>query len=292
LRSADYVLDQWQFSGNIDLSNSPWALESQPSTTPAPAQKGIQSETLNNVFIDWGDGTVEPFTIQWQGTQCGNETCFASDSQSGSASLFDLDTATNTGAFGHAYTQAQQYTVRVYALPAAAVQQGGALSVSLKGGGGGLFGKLMSSAGASVTSSGSSATADEAFQLFCQTVDIQHRTDEDAIGELKLASIRITGFPDSSGSTKPSGVAQAHGAAPAHGAAQARDVGHEAVRAPPAAATPIDAPGRPRGGTPAGGNDLPEFSSCDVSLVGGASVDFWGQGTAKLTWYQDGVVVG
>jgi hypothetical protein len=265
--TADYVGDVWQISGTLDLTNSPWAFETQPTQAPPPGQSSLESESINNLFIDWGDGTVEPFNIQWSPTACGNENCFQSNLEGSSASVFDLDNAQNPNAFGHAYQEAGQFTFRIYALPAAAVQGHGALPTSLQGGGGGLFGRLVPRAAGTVAG----GSGDLAFQLYCQSVDIQHRTDEVAIGQLQLAAIRITGFPGGT-STGPAHriVGEVPHAAP-----------HEAPRPAP----------RPRG--PAGaGSEEPQFSSCDVSLVGGASIDFYGQGTAKLTWYQDGVKVG
>ncbi len=89
--TADYVGDKWQFSGQIDLSDAPWAIESQQSVNSKNPGFPVETEALNNVFVDWGDGTVEPLTIQWQGQYCGNQPCFASNTETSTATQFDLD---------------------------------------------------------------------------------------------------------------------------------------------------------------------------------------------------------
>ena len=140
--TADYAGDQWQFSGQMDLSDAPWAIESQQSVNSKNPGFPIETEALNNVFVDWGDGTLEPLTIQWKGQYCGNQPCFASNTETSTASQFDLDAATNASAFGHAYAEVGSFDVRVYMLPASAVQQG-PLRTSFGAGSGGLFGRLI-----------------------------------------------------------------------------------------------------------------------------------------------------
>jgi hypothetical protein len=272
--TADYIGDHWQFSGSLDLSNAPWAMTSQRSVNTSQAQYPVETEALNNVFVDWGDGTVEPLTVQWHGQYCAGVPCFASNTETSTATDFDLDAATNQGAFGHAYNQVGSFEVRVYMLPASAVQQQGALPMSLKAGSGGLYGRLLSRVGQ--VPSGPSSNGDLAYMPFCQAINIQHRTDPVSNGPLQLIDIQIAGFPDAPPSALMHGIIET---------------------VPRGSAPPAKPPERlhahagiASGGAPAAA--IPQFSSCDVSLVGGATLDFLGQGTVKLTWYQDGKVVG
>jgi hypothetical protein len=285
VQTANYVGDQWQFSGTLDLSGAPWALESQQSVTNQPKQP-LESESLNNVFIDWGDGSVEPLDVQWNGQYCGGSPCFASNTETSNASVFDLNGASNAAAFGHAYAEVGSFNVRVFMLPAAAVQQQGALPMSVKAGSGGLYGRLLTRAGQ--LQQGGASSSDLAYMPFCQTVEIQPRTDPVSNGPLQLMGIAVSGFPgDGTGGVHhviDRGPRDA-GAAPA--------VSHRVAAAPVRVAPGTLAGAGAGAGTGAtGAQSLPQFSSCDVDLVGGAVLSFEGQGTAKVTWYVDGSAVG
>ena len=287
--TADYVGDQWEFSGTLDLSSSPWAIDTQQSLNTTQPNNPIESESLNNVFVDWGDGTVEALTVQWNASYCGSHVCFASNSDTGSPSVFDLTGASNPAAFGHPYRQVGSFDVRVYALPEADVQQQGALGASLGAGSGGLYGHLL----AKGLSPGAANSGSQAYMLTCQTVNIQHRTDTAANGALQLLGAHITGFPDSTGAESPPGAGATHlginrKAAPAAAAAPAASPLPDARLVQPLPVVGVPGLGRGQGQQGQG----PQFSSCDVDLVGGASLDFIGQGTVRLSWYEDGQLVG
>ncbi|MFZ1098721.1 MAG: hypothetical protein WAN26_04870 [Steroidobacteraceae bacterium] len=294
-QTADYTYDHWQLGGTLDLSASPWTLATAGSVPSGSPKSPLMNETVNNVYVDWGDGTVEPLTVQWQGQECGNNPCFVSNTETSSASLFSLDQATNRGAFLHPYSQVGSYDVRVYVLPGSNAAQQGALPASIHAGAGGLYGKLLNRVGQG--SAGGSAEDALAYMLFCQTVNIQPRTDPATNGKLQLKSISVVGFP----------------AAPASGSARAvkAEAGAQAMTSKPIAKLPAASPsptaaktltageggaaGLARGLSPggaAGGPPLPQFSSCDANLVGGATLKFVGEGTAHLTWYEDGQAVG
>jgi hypothetical protein len=311
--TANYVGDLFQFSGqHVDFSGSPWALQSQLSVSTANSQYPVATEAFNNVFVDWGDGTIEPFTVQWHGQYCGSLPCFATNTQTSNAQVFNIDSATNQNAFGHRYAENGSFDVRVYVLPAGMAAQQGALPASLHAGSGGLYGRLLTRAGN--TTPGGSNAGDLAYMLFCQTENIQHRTDPVSNGPLQLQSVSIVGFPDAPatggthifqpqpGHHPPVTMGKAAQSAGSAAASVSASAGASGVTGSPAAAgTPLHlAPGvanagalrgHPVGG--AGGNaPVPQFSSCDASLVGGAALSFMGEGTAKLTWYQDGKSVG
>ena len=283
VNTADYVGDRWVLSGTIDLTNSPWSMQAQPTvTTPTGGSNASESETVNNVFVDWGDGSVEPLTVGWKGALCGGQTCFKSNTETANAAIFNLGIATNSSAFVHAYRAVDSYTMRVYMLPANAVQQHGVLPMSVKAGAGGLYGHLLSKI--AVAGPAEPNTPDLGYMLFCQQVQIQPRTDPATNGPLELVDIKITGFPNPPETAKPlTGI----------GGPRVRATG---VPAPPPAPQPAahSVPRlEPRPGS-GGGNAaaIPQFSSCDVSLVGGATLEYIGTGTARLTWFQDGAVLG
>ena len=281
--TADYIGDRWQFGGTLDLSNAPWAMQSQQSERNDPKYP-VESESINNVFIDWGDGTIEPLSVQWHGQYCGNAPCFASNTDTSNPAVFDLGAASNPQALGHPYEQLGSYIVRVYMLPGSAVGPQGVQQMSVKAGGGGLYGRLLGRAGQ--LPSGPASADDLAYMAFCQTVNIQPRTDPATDGTLELVGIRVTGFPgDSSGGGSREVVKRP----PRDSAANTRaGTPSAAVAAAPVRLGTGKLPGAPGGGGP----PVPQFSSCDVSLVGGASLEFQGLGTARLTWYQDGKAVG
>ena len=300
-QTADYTYDHWQISGQLDLSASPWSLATSGAVSSGSQQSPLETETVNNVYVDWGDGTVEPLTVQWHGSSCGGQNCFPSNTETSSASLFSLDQATNQSAFLHPYSQTGSYDVRVYVLPSTNASQQGALPASLHAGAGGLYGRLITGAGQAPAS----GAAEDAlgYMLFCQTVHIQPRTDPATTGKLQLKAIRVVGFPDapSSGSAHGLGLA----ASGARAAVTGPKLGVKAATPAASAATAPAAGGKPLameagaglarglpGAGPGAGQALPQFSSCDDNLIGGATLSFVGEGTARVTWYEDGKAVG
>ncbi len=319
-QTAGYVYDTWVLSGKLDLSGSPWSLATSGAVPTNGPKAPSETETVNNVYVDWGDGQVEPFRVSWQGAYCsgglnnpnqqGNQQgasqtpCFSNNTETSSATLFDLDHILNPKDFGHPYDQPGSYDVRVYVLPSNTAAQQGALPTSVRAGAGGLYGHLLSRVGQPGTASGSSSADALAYMLFCQTVQIQNRTDPATNGPLQVRGIEIVGFPNppTSGIARV-GVARGGAALNAPGAKSASAAPKVAklpgVTAQPAsgstprpleAATASGVRGLPGEGS--GGPSVPQFNSCDANLVGGATLKFVGEGTARFTWYQDGKAIG
>jgi hypothetical protein len=277
--TAGYVDDPWQLAGSLDVSNAPWSLSSMQSTVSSNATTTVNNEALHNVLLDWGDGTVGSLNVQWSSASCKGGPCLPTNSNTSSTTAFNLDGATNGGAFVHGYNQVGTYTVRVYMLPESQVGQ--ALPASLQSGGGGLYGHLVARVGGAPA--GAAQAAADAYLLSCQTVDIQHRTDPVTDGPLQLVDLSITGFP---GDTAAAGSRRGPiRKLPAKAAAPA------SVPVPPREGLPLARkPGGLPGGPPAAA--VPQFSSCDVDLNGGAAIGFYGLGTVRLSWYQDGQLLG
>ena len=328
-QTAGYVYDTWVLSGTLDLSDSPWSLATSGAVPTLGPKYPTETETVNNVYVDWGDGQVEPFRVSWQGAYCsgglnnpnqqGNQQgasqtpCFSSNTQQGAESnnteqaspaLFDLDHILNPKDFGHPYDQPGSYDVRVYVLPSNTAAQQGALPASVRAGAGGLYGHLLSRVGQPGTAAGSSSADSLAYMLFCQTVQIQDRTDPATNGPLQVRSIDIVGFPNPP-ATGSAHIGVARGAAALTGSgASSAAAAPKVARLPGAAATPASgsapkareaaAASGVRGlpGESTGGQSIPQFNSCDANLVGGATLKFVGEGTARFTWYQDGKAIG
>ncbi len=313
-RSADYVGDVFQLHGTFNLGNSPWDWSDHAQLSQDPLPKGTTPakimvsagghdlhETLGNVFIDWGDGTVTPMSISWPGqvtTDLGGNPVyqFASMSETASASKFDLGLADN--ALTHAYGQVGPYTVRVYELPSGQIQQSGALKVSLGAGGGGLFGQVMrSEVGGFANGAGNGGS--KAYMFLCTPITISHRNDNVSIGPLQIESIAIEGFPgdassaavgsDKLGSQRLTAGATGHAAktmAPVAKGGAAPASNTKAVDRVAGAAALGGAAGL------GGGAALPQFSSCDLDLLGGAKLGYYGTGVARLQWFDDNVPIG
>ena len=282
-QAADYVGDRLGFKSSFDLSNAPWAIDTQYSLVPLSNGQYLHIETLDNVFVDWGDGTVEHLSLVWQDSS-------KNGYEGGS---FDLDNLLYP--FAHVYKEANTYPVRVYELPSEDIQQTGALPVSIEAGGGGLYGSLIRFGG-QPQGGGGSSVGSLAYMLYCKQETIQHREDPVSQGPLKLVSIGITGFPDAEAKT-PSFSG---------GIPRRRD-----IAAPRPGANPSggDIHGeRLGGGVPVGGihqfsgkgihqfhsggihqsnsgGSIPQFNSCDANLIGGARLRYYGWGKVRLTWY-------
>ncbi|MHB8743162.1 MAG: hypothetical protein ACYC9L_08530 [Sulfuricaulis sp.] len=291
-----YTGDRWQISGSLDLSNTPWAMDEQQSNYPSATNPPypVESETVNNVFVDWGDGTTPtPLTMRWKGSYCGTDQkgkpvpCFASNTENSSAAAFKLPQAQGAELVDpsaqHAYHQTSAsghpFYLRIYMLPAADVQQQGAQKLSMASGGGGLYGKLLSRSGQLLGGSSTGAGAD-AYMIACQPITISPRHDDVSNGKLKLMAIHITGFP---GDQTSGGTHLVKHGRPNHVLTD---------KMPPRKLASMSLPVRGLSGNSVSTGSLPQFCSCDVNLTGGASVDFYGQGTARLTWYEDGAPVG
>jgi hypothetical protein len=320
-QTAGYVYDNWVLSGKLDLSGSPWSLATSGAVPSNGPQYPSETETVNNVYVDWGDGQVEPFRVSWQGAYCsgangglsnpnqqGNQQppsqtpCLSNNTETSSATLFDLDHILNPTDFGHRYNTPNSYDVRVYVLPSNTAAQQGALPASVRAGAGGLYGHLLSRAGQAGSGAGGSSADPLAYMLFCQTVQIQNRNDPATNGPLQVRGIQIVGFPDAPATgiarvARSGAVLTAPGAKPASAAAKV-------VTLPGAAATPVSgstpkpleaatASGvRGLPGQATGGQSIPQFNSCDANLTGGATLQFVGEGTARFTWYEDGKAIG
>ncbi len=281
--------DVMQLKGEFSLDKSPYF--STPKTSK-PMFNGVvmyTTWTFDNLFIDWGDGTQQPF-----GTML-----------SGNADSYKSSTKLSLGDQGwtHQYAEPGQYIVRVYQLANDAVQGGGTevLTASM-GEAQGLYLKTAQHDDSQLKEQQSLAVAkqaaDNAYMLFCQHVSIAPRTDPDANGPLKLVKIEVQGFPwgepgkdGDSGAPDPMARLQKQ-LAPKDGSGGQASAGNAKASAQ-ASGKPITGSPQALSATPIfgiGAGGAPAFSACDVSVTAGAALTYVGQGTARLRWRLDGQV--
>jgi hypothetical protein len=284
--TANHTGERWKMTGALDLGSSPWASDPQKSQSATGHHpKKVQSTTwrFDNVFVDWGDGTVGPLVV----------------SQRGDPGDYEADTKMDFGAPNdmnpplHAYSEVGTYTVRVYQLAEADIQSESAGNVSVAAN---PHGSLYATAQAAVgggagTSSGEAAprgfrhakaTGKHAYMLLCKPVTISPRHDSAADGPLNLVAAKVRGFPEQPGDDTPPKGVKVGPAAPAQSSSGLSvPAGHAALA--PRSIAQIFATGP-------GGE--PRFSACDVALTGGGYIYYYGQGRVRLTWYVDGAPLG
>jgi hypothetical protein len=128
----DYVGDPWALEGNVDLSNSPYDIKFTPQTANPPGcgqmclAKYVAAVKFDNVFIDWGDGTVEPLTAPPAEPPAPNQYSLGNWTPNVQLS-FPMN---KTSPQQHIYQSPNSYTVRVFELPEGDLQHVSVNSVS------------------------------------------------------------------------------------------------------------------------------------------------------------------
>ena len=109
----NYVNDRWLLSGTVDLTNSPYSAHGTPNESGSGLIKTVNLMTFDNVFVDWGDGSVQPLSA------------IPADKQTidSRGIKFTLpDQINKQYALWHRYTSPNQYKVRVFQLSEADAQ--------------------------------------------------------------------------------------------------------------------------------------------------------------------------
>jgi len=284
--TSQHTGERWQLSGTLNFGRSPWASHPQKFQPAAGHPKVVQSTTwrFDNVYVDWGDGTVLPLAITQKGAQ-----------------EYHADTKLSIGpngtenSFLHAYSALGSYTIRVYQLAEADIQNESAGNVSVVANPqGSLYATAQAATGGgSGGSNGSNgkaappdfhhakATGKHAYMLLCKSVKISPRHDSDSDGPLNLVAAKVRGFPEQPGDDSPPKGVRLGPPAPKHpsnGSGSSKAVGHSTATGSHHVA--------------AGFGGEPSFSTCDVSLTGGGYLYYYGQGKVRLTWYLDGAPMG
>lgn len=303
--TAVHTGERWQLQGSLNLKNSPWAADVQMMQWPYAKGHGhgqkfvATSWHFDNVFIDWGDGTVEPLTITMSGGRGRYQE----------GTTIDLNTAIgDLRGYQHAYAAVGNYTIRVYQLAEGDLQDSSAAGVSvLANPKGSLYATALhwdgTGGGAQHTSgvprnfSHGQAVASRAYTVLCKTVQIEPRHDAATDGPLHLIAAKLRGFPEDPGNaTPPAGikVAPAPVTSPQHrlnlGGSPAADGSRQRVNLSSETLTINRHTANTRLYGSAG--NIPAFSACDVVLTGGGYLYYYGQGEVRLNWYLNGKKIG
>ncbi len=231
----DYIGDSFVLGGTIDLSQSPYEIQFTPLTAAPPKcsspclAKYVAQVQFDNVFVDWGDGTVEPLTAPPAVPAAGPYSVGNWTPQ------IPLVLPSNKSSpVQHVYQTPNQYKVRVFVLPEGDLQHVsiGSVSASVdgpttpfmqtalltkmtsQGGGGGvksgltlsgvqsgfqqvlLGGKSSGSSSAPAAPQGPtpSSVASDAYMIYCHDFYISVPEDLAAHGPLHLMSIADPDF--------------------------------------------------------------------------------------------------
>ena len=218
----NYVGDPWALEGNINLAQSPYQIKFTPQTADPPncgsqcLVKYVTAVQFDNVFVDWGDGSVEPLTAPPVEPAPPNQYSLGNWTPAVQLSL----PMSAASPMQHTYHSPNSYTVRVFQLSEGDLQHVSVGSVSASVDGPttpfmqtALLSKMSAQgavkngltltgvqanfqqilAGGNSGSSPAAQVASDAYMLFCHTVNITVVEDLAADGPLHLTGI---GDPD------------------------------------------------------------------------------------------------
>ncbi len=295
---ANYVGDRMVLKGDFTLGNSPYAShpkgEGHHDAPPGQQLNLTPYTSLNfdNIFVDWGDGTIQRLVIQ---TPDGNSGSF------NRADGFSLDAS----GLQHRYASKGDHVVRVFQLSADDAQKmpPGLLATSVDGAaadgsntydqvaaysGGGLGGILQA------LQNQAKQIAGRAYMVHCETVHVSTHRDDDAEGPLHLTGVQVVGFPGqaagTSSATKHAAAkssAKATGKATLPGASGSSSSSHTFQASKPSTAVQMNAV--PNIAQP--GPSIDTFSKCDSAVVPRARVSYYGKGDFRLVWRLNGKVI-
>ncbi len=313
-----YVGDKWSLGGTIDLSRSPY-LPSYTSQTGLPPGStcgnkcvvyDVTQVSFSNVFVDWGDGTVEPLAAPPVSTSVTNWD---------PSQQLALPT-NNTSKIQHAYHSTGGFTVRVYQISSEDLQHVSESAISSSVDGPttpflqtALLSKMtsqgtMSKSGLSLASvqssfqqilspnggsSPASQAASDAYMLYCQPLYITVVEDLDADGPLHLKGIddpdfgayEISRFKTPVLDHVSVGAQSGKTNLPADNHVERTIAGPQTTASQPATHGQIELePLR-------AGQQQPSAicSSCDDGVDATTSLHYYGQGAVKVTWIVDGI---
>jgi hypothetical protein len=329
----NYPDDIFMLQGDFDFARSPYA--QHPKTIPYPSSQVTNSNTtknngtmtgtvvipdllaarFDNVFVDWGDGTIQPIealiaasnVTQWQrgvglsmSQTIYNQPTLTSSTHTVPNIQVNL-TPTQIPAFTHVYHAIGNYQVRVFELAEADAQaintsslamaldessSSYATGIKLAGfkpqvfriaASGINFGSAAGSASSSAdTSQSMAAIMARGYLLMTVQEVVKAREDLLASGPLNLDSIAISfNEPDQHA---------AGGAMVEYPAANRTVVVSDVSKVNPSLITAArEGPPAPPSNSPSG----PHCSTCDESMVAYATLKYYGKGEARFTWYID-----
>lgn len=310
----NYMGDRFVLSGSFNLTDSPYATHPNLIQTPGSRCNGclfgqIGEVAFDNLFVDWGDGTVQSLSAPPSDPNMTNWN--RGESLTLPAHLGDA------GAIVHRYSNTGKFTIRVFQLSEADAQHVNAslLAASIDGPAtspflqvatlgrigsspagssaqgaiGNAFQSILTQASATTLSKSTGAPSGpdlgsitaRAFMIFCTSKTITVPEDLAADGPLHLKSIADPDFPGHDNSKPRS---------PVHLSPTSAGSGMKEVQAP--AQAPADqkklsiVPIRP--GSPTADATC---STCDDGAIAQSQVGYYGRGEVRVTWNVDGATM-
>ncbi len=296
----DYIGDPFVLSGSFSLSMSPFATNPTLHQEPHPGQLfgTVDQVQFDNLFVDWGDGSVQPLNAQ-----PGNSGITNWDR---SQPLTLPTNATSPYALKHSYQSAGSYTVRVFQLSESDLQHVSVASVSASVDGPtnpfmqtallskmgtqgsvktGLtlsgvqssFQKILSQSGGSPASQ----VASDAYMIYCHAVNITVPEDLAANGPLHLMGIADPDFgaydvrPIMPGLVNRASLGD-------QSAAVEKNAPQTTPRKMEERAGPTPSPGTPAV------EPVAICSTCDDGMDASSYLKYYGRGQVRITWVVDG----
>jgi hypothetical protein len=209
-----YTGDDIVLGGRLTLARSPYRSHPEDVWQSAPAGGGfkpyVNEYRFDNLFIDWGDGTVEPLAMNLAKDSTQNRGPYSPiDTLSlpvAGTHAWDPEHPSNPNyppnSLHHQYNGPGSYSIKVYQLPESDIQNT-APPVSP--------GLSQTTAMTSVQRDALSASqlyyrvgsikqmqdprGDHAYVLYCHELTIEQRKDTQALGQLQLVSVSAPVFP-------------------------------------------------------------------------------------------------
>lgn len=314
----NYGGDPWALEGNLSLAQSPYDIKFTPQTAAPPncgAQclaKYVASVQFDNVFVDWGDGTVEPLTSPPVEPPAPNQYSLGNWTPAVQLSL----PMNSTSPMQHTYQSPNGYTVRVFQLSEEDLQHVSVGSVSASVDGPttpfmqtALLSKMASSGavknGLTLTgvqtnfqqmlggggTSPASQVASDAYMLYCHTIYVTVVPDLVAEGPLHLTGIAD---PDFGAYDVHKGVMAAGGLmknSPLASPAAKSTAPMQVAKMPPPATTgnlPKVEKEKLVPLVPGAGPVAAVCSTCDDGMDATSYLSYYGTGQVRVTWIVDG----
>ena len=310
----NYAGDRFMLTGSFNLSDSPYA--THPTLQPKPGSQcnnclitPVGEVAFDNLFVDWGDGTIQSLSAPPSDPNMTNWNRGESLTLPGHLG--------DQGSVVHAYNNKGSYTIRVFQLSEADAQHVNAslLAASVDGpatspflqvatlsrisaaqGGnpaqntiGNAFQTMLAqSAGAAMVKGGGapagpdlSAITARAFMIFCKGITLTVPEDLAADGPLHLMQIADPDFPghDNAKPRLPIHLIPHGSAAPPE---KIQPLPETHLAADKASLVPLH-PGSP---TPDA-----TCSTCDDAAIAQSQIGYYGRGEARVTWNVDGVTM-
>ena len=206
-----HVGDEIFIGGSFNLARSPYASHPAESYDPNTGQrliKQVQEHRFDNLFIDWGDGTVQPLSIYPKNSNGYLRGESLTLPETGTIGYDQPLMSEPQGALGHVYADAGTYHIKIVQLSEQDIQHYNptAAAAQISAGRTNPYLRLVHLSAGSGQASASQTAVEQiknrAYVVACLPVPVQYVKDPAAFGPLHLKSVQVTfpGHPGPSGS--------------------------------------------------------------------------------------------